>query len=263
MSKQRVGSTLSSPDIKRGQLRGIETQTLLASFGGQGLITEVVDTIGDGKEATVYLCRAHPSTDEEWCAAKVYRAQKFRAFANSTSYNDGTGRTDRRMARAMQKRTRVGERLLHHEWVAREWDTLCSVADAGADVPEPYAISPDALLMEYVQLGGQPAPLLHSVDLETGEARELFDLLLRNIELFLRCDRIHGDLSGYNVLYTGDGVRIIDLPQAVDARTHPDSRKLLQRDVANVCRNFERLGVRSDPGRLAGRIWSRFLHARL
>jgi RIO kinase 1 len=255
--------SLSSPNIKREQLRGLETATLLQSFGGQGLITEVVDVIGDGKEATVYLCAAHPSTDEEWCVAKVYRAQKFRAFSKAASYNDGTQRLDKRMARAMKKRTRVGQKAIHHEWVAREWDTLCSVADAGADVPEPYAISPDALLMEYVQRGDQPAPLLYSVDLGTGEARELFDTLLRNVELFLRCNRIHGDLSGYNVLYTDDGICIIDLPQAVEARTHPDSRKLLERDVRNLCRGFERFGVRSDPARIAGRIWSRFLHGRL
>jgi RIO kinase 1 len=117
--------------------------------------------------------------------------------------------------------------------------------------------------MEYVQVDGEPAPLLVSVDLELSEARTLLEVMLRNIELFLRCDRVHGDLSGYNVLYTGSGLRIIDLPQAVDARTHPDSRKLLFRDLANVCRCFERFGVRADPRRLADRIWSRFLHARL
>jgi serine/threonine-protein kinase RIO1 len=109
--------------------------------------------------------------------------------------------------------TEVGERMLHHEWVAREWDTQCTLADAGADVPEPYAISPDALLMEYVHVDGEPAPLLCSVELDAGEAHDLF--------------------------------------QAVAARTHPDSRKLLFRDVANVCRRFARFGVRNDAGGLA------------
>ncbi len=266
MSKQRVGSTLSQPDIKRGMLRGLEQEALLASFGGQGLITEVVDTIGDGKEATVYLCRAHPSTDEEWCVAKIYRAQKFRAFSNSSGYNDGTGRVDKRMARAMKKRTAVGQRMLHHEWVGREWETLCRLADAGADVPEPYASSPDAILMEYVQADGadgEPAPLLCQAELERGEARELFRSVMRNVELFLRCDRVHGDLSGYNILYTGDGLCIIDLPQAVDARSHPGARDLLFRDIENVCHQFSRFGVLEDSRRLASRLWSRFVHARL
>jgi len=267
LAKQRVGSTLSHPDIKRGQLRGVEEATLLASFGGRGLITEVVDTIGDGKEATVYLCRAHPSTDEQWCVAKVYRAQKFRAFSNAASYNDGTGRLDKRMARAMKKRTAVGQRLIHHEWVAREWETLCVLADAGADVPEPYESSPDAILMEYVQAGdgpdGEPAPLLCQAELGRGEARELFACAMHNVELFLRCDRVHGDLSGYNILYTGDGLRIIDLPQAVDPRSHPGARDLLFRDVDHVCRQFARFGVREDARRIASRLWSRFIHARL
>lgn len=261
--KQRVGSGLSNPAIKRHQLRGLESRALLDSFGGQGLITEVVDTIGDGKEATVYLCRAHPSTGEEWCAGKIYRAQKFRAFSNAASYNDGTQRTDKRMARAMKKRTHVGMSLLHHEWVAREWDTLCRVADAGADVPEPYAVSADALLMEYVHVDGGPAPLLQQVKLGPGEAKELFRVLLRNVELFLRCNLVHGDLSGYNVLYARGRVWIIDLPQAVEARTHPDTRSLLFRDVQNLCRLFGRWGVREDPRRLAGSLWARFLRAQL
>ncbi len=195
--------------------------------------------------------------------AKIYRAQKFRAFSNAASYNDGTGRLDKRMARAMKKRTAVGQRMLHHEWVGREWETLCRLADAGADVPEPYANSPDAILMEYVQVDGEPAPLLRQVELDPGEARDLFRSTMRNIELFLRSDRVHADLSGYNILYTGDGLRIIDLPQAVDARSHPDARGLLFRDIGNVCRQFARFGVRKDSRQLASQMWSDFGHARL
>jgi hypothetical protein len=95
VSRERIeGSALSGAAFKREYLAERERAELIARFGGEGLLTDVIRTIGDGKEATVYSCRAHPSTGVEHLAAKVYRAQKFRAFARSptTSGSHGSGR---------------------------------------------------------------------------------------------------------------------------------------------------------------------------
>ncbi len=88
-------------------------------------------------------------------------------------------------------------------------------------------------------------------------------MLLRNVELWLAHDTIHGDLSAYNVLYWEGRVRVIDFPQAVDARANPNARDLLARDVANLCTYFARQGIRADPDRIAGELWRRFLRAEL
>ena len=88
---------------------------------------------------------------------------------------------------------------------------------------------------------------------------------MSNIELMLRNNVIHGDLSPFNVLYLSreQGVRIIDFPQAVDPRENRNACELLFRDVENISRFFEKFGVRSDPDRFASRLWNQFVHAEL
>jgi RIO kinase 1 len=122
------------------------------------------------------------------------------------------------MARAIQGKTRKGRLIAHHLWIEREWETLCRLFDAGADVPEPYTHSSDAILMEYVGTDAAVAPLLRRVRLSRNQAETALQTLLSNVEIFLTCDRIHGDLSAYNVLYDRGRVCVIDFPQAIDAR---------------------------------------------
>ena len=163
LSNERLGSRLSGAEFTRGMLAEAEKAEVLAQFGGHGLITDVVATIGDGKEATVYLCAADPSVGVDWLAAKVYRAAKFRAFRGGRTYAGERTALDSRAKRAMRTKTEAGRRIAHHEWVAWEWETLCRLHDAGADVPEPLASSDDAILMELVGDGEGAAPKLRHV----------------------------------------------------------------------------------------------------
>ena len=82
-----------------------------------------------------------------------------------------------------------------------------------------------------------------------------------NIELWLACDRIHGDLSPYNMLYWDGAITIIDFAQAVDPRYNPAVGELLARDIARVCQYFTRFGVESDASALASDLWQRYLRA--
>jgi RIO kinase 1 len=199
----------------------------------------------------------------ERAIAKVYRAQKFRAFANASVYTAGDVITDARAGRAIRGRTRAGRLMAHHLWVAREWETLCAVFEAGAPVPEPYAKSADAILMEYVGDESGVAPLLRQARLSAAEARRTLDELLTSIECFLSCDRVHGDLSPYNVLWDGSRLCVIDFPQAVDARSNPNARALLRRDVENVCSWLARRGARADAGRFTDDLWRRYTRGQL
>ena len=61
---------------------------------------------------------------------------------------------------------------------------------------------------------------------------------MRNVELMLAYDRVHGDLSAYNVLYRDGEVRIIDFPQAVDPRFNSNALYLLERDIEHLCRTI-------------------------
>lgn len=264
MSKERIGTRLSGAQFTKGMLADLEKAEVLHQFGGQGLITDVVGVIGDGKEATVYACRAHESVGVEWLAAKVYRAGKFRAFTGSRVYageRSVMGPGASRARRAMRKDTKVGKRLAHHEWISWEWQTLCRLYDAGADVPEPLARSEDAILMELAADEDGPAPKLRFVELDPDAAREVFERLKRNVEIFLDLHLVHGDLSAYNVLYANGRPWVIDVPQSIDLFHRTDGFHYLQRDVANLGRYFARYGLAM--GDFAERIWARYRRGQL
>ena len=72
------------------------------------------------------------------------------------------------------------------------------------------------------------APALQAVRLEPDEVQPLFDRLMRNVELMLAQQRIHGDLSAFNVLYWEGDIRLIDFPQAVAPAENPDAFELLR-----------------------------------
>ncbi|HEX7035370.1 MAG TPA: RIO1 family regulatory kinase/ATPase [Pseudomonadales bacterium] len=241
--------------IKRGQLAGLEQQFVMDVFAEH--VAGVEGLVNDGKEATVYRCRTRPGCgiDAAFAAAKVYRGRRFRAFRNNADYLNPKDTRDRRLARAIRKRSRVGTRAAQHRWVGREWEVLAMLHAAGASVPEPYDHAADAVLMELVGSDGVPAPPLAQVRLERAEADRVLADLIRDVEILLDGGLVHGDLSAYNVLYQDGRPRMIDLPQAVDVDGPADAWALFYRDIDNLCGYFRRQGLDTDPLELAMRLW--------
>jgi RIO kinase 1 len=219
-----------------------------------------------GKEANVYQCLANESVqglDLPYLAAKVYRPQRFRNLKNDHLYREGRinldedGReiNDERMQRAMQKKTEFGRELLHTSWIEHEVKTMQILHEAGADVPRVWASGNNAILMAYIGDEDLAAPVLHSVSLNIKEARRHFERVLHNIELMLSRQRIHGDLSAFNILYWQGEITLIDFPQAIDPQVNRNAFRIFERDVQRVCEYFARQGVKSNPHRLANDIW--------
>lgn len=238
----------------------------LAHFYEEDLITDVLHVIKSGKEATVYCCAAHPSTGAEYLAAKVYRPRRFRSLKNDVVYrqsrvqHDQDGhvvRNPRRYNKALKKSS-SGRVTQVKSWIEYEYSTQHLLHQAGANVPRPYSQIGNAVLMEYIGDVNDPAPLLREVTLEKQQAQALFDCVMRNIALSLSCDRVHGDLSEYNILYWRGTLSIIDFAQAVDPRQQPSVYALLRRDIERVCRYFARYGIRADANNLASEIWARY-----
>ncbi len=75
-----------------------------------------------------------------------------------------------------------------------------------------------------------------------------------NIELWLANNYVHADLSAYNVLYWQGEIRVIDFPQAVDARFNPNARTLLTRDIKNICHYAARFGLERNGQCIAERL---------
>ncbi len=194
-------------------------------------ISDVLRKVKGGKEASVYLCRSGDAVDAPLVAAKIYRPRMLRNLKNDQQYR--TGRADLDASgnvivddgtlHAMQKRTAYGEEVRHQSWIAYEFKTLEILHEAGADVPKPYAMEKNAILMGFVGDLSNAAPALNSVALELDEAKSLYERVVRNIDLMLTHDRIHGDLSAYNILYWNGDITLIDFPQVVLPDSNPTS----------------------------------------
>jgi len=242
----------------------------LNAFYEDDLISDVLHVVKSGKEATVYCCAAHPRTGLPYAAVKIYRPRMFRSLKNDAIYrqsrmmHDDEGNTvfGRRSALHAMRKTEKGRLTQVQQWIAYEFETQQLLHVAGADVPRPLAQQGNGVLMEYIGAPGQAAPKLREVELAPDEAQPLFERILRNIELWLTCDRIHGDLSEYNILYWQGAAIIIDFAQAVDPRhglgSGSDMYELLARDIARVCRYFACYGVESDANRIAHDLWTRY-----
>jgi RIO kinase 1 len=243
----------------------------LGGFWADKMFTDILYRVKPGKEATVYCLRAHPSTNLTLIAAKIYRPRAFRAMRNDWIYRQGRvtldeqGKTirDRRSTLAMRKKTRFGRHLITASWNLDEYQTLCTLHAAGADVPKPVAHGHTCILMEHIGDEQQAAPILQTIHLDLSEARRVFDRLIEKVTLFLKCDLIHADLSAYNVLYWDGGATIIDFPQAVNPWKNPSALTLRARDIERLCGYFSRLGLPTDPVGITTDLWERLMRGRL
>ncbi len=216
-----------------------------------------------GKEASVYLCKAGDQVKAPFVAAKVFRPRMLRNLKNDQLYRqdravldeNGHPIVDLGMLKAQKKRSTYGETIRHQSWLAFEFETLKSLHAAGADVPQPYEMSENAILMSYIGDEAFAAPTLNTVRLDWDEARRLYQRLLRNIRLMLGQGIVHGDLSAYNVLYWKGRITVIDFPQVVSPTGHRGAYQIFSRDVRRLCEYFARQGYRSDPAGLAAELW--------
>ncbi len=231
-------------------------------------ISDVLRKVKGGKEASVYLCKSGVAVDASLLAAKIYRPRMLRNLKNDQQYRVGREDLDENgniivddgALHAMQKRTAFGEEVRHQSWIAYEFTTLEVLHEAGADVPKPYAMEKNAILMSYVGDLSNAAPALNSINLALDEAKPLYERVVRNIDLMLTHGRIHGDLSAYNILYWNGDITLIDFPQVVLPDSNPASWNIFFRDVTRVCQYFSLQGVQCDARKLAADLWTSHGH---
>jgi len=245
----------------------------LRPFYQQNLITDVLYHVKGGKEASVYCCIADPSTGLDLVAAKVYRPRKFRNLRNDIMYREGRAlltadgnvakRTDHRLMRAIGKKTEFGVQAQHTSWLMYEYTTLQRLYADGAAVPKPIGAAENSILMGYQGDISKAAPPLSDVGLTLDEAHVLFVEAMRNIELMLSIDVIHGDLSAYNILYWEGKITLIDFPQVSSVETNAHAAFILQRDITRTCEYFQRQGVTCDPNQIFEYLWLRYAQSRV
>lgn len=241
----------------------------LRSFFEQDLISDVLSLIKGGKEASVYRCAVGPALQGEFVAAKVYRPRQFRSLSNDRMYRDGRellsskgeiiDNSDQRTMRAIGKKSAFGQQVEHTSWLMYEYRTLNILHEAGADVPRAIEVNENTILMDYIGDEHQPASTLNKVRLGEDEAEPLFEKAIRNIELMLQRDMIHGDLSPYNILYWQGDIALIDFPQVVNAEGNSQAAFILRRDIDRVCDYFIRQSVECSSADIFNKLWDTYL----
>ncbi|MFN3750435.1 MAG: PA4780 family RIO1-like protein kinase [Thiobacillus sp.] len=225
-----------------------------------GLIDGVVRQLMSGKEAMVFVVRCG---DDIRCA-KVYKEANKRSFRQAVDYTENRKTKNSRQARAMAKGSRYGREMQEAAWQSAEVDALYRLAAAGVRVPTPYNFHEGVLLMELVaDLEGNAAPRLNDVTFTEGEALAHHRTLIDEVVRMLCAGVIHGDLSEFNILVSGSGPVIIDLPQAVDAAGNNHAQAMLTRDVNNLRTYFGQYAPSLLETQYAEEIWALYEHGKL
>ena len=236
----------------------------LGEFYEHKWISDVLRRVKGGKEASVYQCKPGVEVDAPHLAAKVYRPRSLRNLKNDKQYRvgrvdldeDGHALWKEADKNAIAKRTNYGEEVRHQSWIAYEFKTMEKLYEAGVDVPRPYAMQRNAILMDFIGDLTTAAPPLNSVELDLDEAKTLFERVMRNVDIMLEHDRVHGDLSAYNILYWDGRITLIDFPQVVFPESNPTSWSIFLRDITRICQYFESQGVKRDALELASELWT-------
>ena len=180
----------------------------LGSFFEQNWFDDVLQSIKGGKEASVYQLQGNETSGQRFLAGKVYRPRIFRSMRNDHMYRSGRGNldsdgleiTNEGKLKAIRQQSNFGRNLSQTSWIEHEVRTMNLMAEAGCDVPRCFASGDTAILMEYVGGPDLAAPTLNTVKLEADEANALFHRVIDNVDRMLAIDRVHGDLSAYNIL---------------------------------------------------------------
>ncbi|ETK86721.1 Atypical/RIO protein kinase [Phytophthora nicotianae] len=214
------------------------TTLILQKMINRGELDEVHGCVQSGKEAHVYFAMG---TDEATMrpvqlAVKIFRTT-LNEFGNRHEYVTG----DRRFDLNFQKKDL---RRQIKAWTDKEFRNLCRAAKCNIRAPAPIVCKEHVLVMQFVGADGWPEPTLKDVQADLSpkqQARAYADVLQATRALFQRAHLVHGDLSEYNILFAHREKRIwlIDFGQAVD-RSHPDTEKLLRRDLHTINRFFQR-----------------------
>ena len=211
-------------------------------------------TLKSGKESEVQLVARSAHGRTSLLAQKRFKAFDRRLFRDTYLYAGGWGEGTTHQSRAMKKNTRFGQEHRHRRWIANEWTNLLHLHAAGVTVPPPVELLEDGYLMAFIGDDMTAAPRLEAVDLDPRKAARVWDELVDEIARMLAAERVHGDLSAYNVLWWRGRAVLIDFSQTVEIVTHPAARDLLVRDVSSLATYFRRRGVAIDVDAVLARI---------
>tara|TARA_B110001454_G_scaffold205746_1_gene215587 strand:+ start:117 stop:857 length:741 start_codon:yes stop_codon:yes gene_type:complete len=190
----------------------------------QKVIGTLENIIATGKEGNVFRAKTHKGENR---AVKIYRINTA-TFRKLEKYIDGD-------ARFKNSGNNPRDRIF--TWAQKEYKNLHSMKSAGANVPKPYHVHKNIVVMQYIGWRFRPYPTIK--ELQPKKPEEFFRKLIKSIQSYRKQKLSHGDLSEYNILNCRDNPYIIDVGQAVP-ESHPLYSQLHERDMKNLFRFWKK-----------------------
>lgn len=205
-----------------------QTLMVLYDLANKDAFSYLNGVISSGKEARVYWGVTSAGND---VAVKIYLVASS-DYKRRLQYLIGDPRF---------RKIRRDSRGIAEIWARKEFINLKQCADVGVDVPKPIVYLGNVVVMDFIGVGGVPAPKLLDSEVKKSD----YVRILTQMELIYRkAELVHSDLSEYNVLKYDDKLEIIDFGSGV-SRKHPSAEEFLKRDIANINRFFERRGIQT------------------
>ena len=207
-----------------------KTLRVLFKLESEGYFEDLASPVSIGKESNVFTARRPDGT---YVILKIYRVnvadfkRMYRYIAADQRF-EGLSNQHRKVIFA---------------WAQREYRNLLIASKAGANVPVPYAVRDNVLVMEMIGEKNHPARRLK--DSKPKNVKKFSDKLIHDVKLFCNAGFVHGDLSEYNILNYNDEPYIIDFSHGINLDA-PNADKLLERDVQNLCRYFSKFNIKLD-----------------
>jgi len=199
----------------------------------RGYLNSIHGVVRSGKEARIY-----------WGHGKRNRPIAIKIFL-TTSREFKKGRLAYIQGDPRFKNVRKDTRSLVNMWALKEYKNLKQAKSAGVRVPAAIRVEGNVLLMEFLGRNGEPCPLLRETPLD--HPGKTYDKIAEAVKrLYQKGQLVHGDLSEYNIMMTGLQPVLIDFAQAVTVE-HPMAQTFLDRDLVQLNRYFERIGVTVAP----------------
>ncbi len=205
------------------------TKRTLFELQSKGCFDDIVSPLKVGKESNVFIAKK----GTQKLIVKIYRMQNC-DFNTMYSYI----RTDPRYTFLKKHR-----RQIIIAWTQREYKNLIKAKRAGVHVPEPLDWRNHVLIEEFIGNNDEPAPPLKDAPPKNPQA--FFTEITRQIKILHEGGLVHGDLSSFNILNHNEKPVLIDFSQAT-VTTTPNWDELLRRDLGNIARYFQKLGIAAD-----------------
>ncbi len=204
------------------------TERTLFKLISQKHIDGLVGPVKIGKESNVFLAKK----GNDKIIVKIYRIENAE-FKRMFEYI----RKDLRY----QNMTRNNRKIIF-SWTQREYRNLFLAREAGVSVPMPIAFVNNILVLEYIG-DSEPAPRLK--DAIPKDSKKFFKEVLDNMKKLHKAGLVHADLSEFNILNYHEKPIFIDFSQSTLLKS-PNSEELVARDVRNMARFFNKIGVKTS-----------------